>query len=494
MNPYSGNNMLNPQHKLFRWGPISACPLFMYFNIEPAFAPLKNQLGVCFPESTILFWENKVLWLLDNQEFSDRSREFTEKNVFDKENRKRYFKLWKDQNSKLMNMLKRLDTIEFNQLSTDKLVELYRNFSKAYYDWFTITISLELATVTLEPLLGEKLKVQYKHADQKRYAHAFSVLTSPLVLTFYRQEQRDLLTILTLPKNEQEGSLKKHQQKYYWIYNSYLEGKTLDISHFRAELRKAKNTDYKKTLREIQTYPESIKQEKQKILSKFHSDRNFLELISLVETFSALQDERKMFNFKAEHYLQKFVDTFSRKAHIDASSLKLLVLDELSDVIQAHNKQRIDKRKTCFIVNCTDREITHYDRPNALIIANQFLGVQNINQTIIQGTVASTGVHPHFRGTAKIILTIDEIGKVKTGDILVTTMTSPDFVIGMKKAGAIITDTGGMLSHAAIVSREFKIPCIVGTEIATKVIHDGDVVELHCGKGTVRIIKRGINL
>ena len=80
-------------------------------------------------------------------------------------------------------------------------------------------------------------------------------------------------------------------------------------------------------------------------------------------------------------------------------------------------------------------------------------------------------------------------GKVKKGDVLVTTMTSPDFVIGMKKAIAIITDTGGILSHAAIVSRELKKPCIVGTEVATKVIHDGDIVEIHSGRGTVRIVK-----
>ena len=482
--------MLDPRHKLFRWGPISACPLFMYFNIEPAFAPLKKQLGVCFPESTILFWENKVLWLLDNQEFSDRSREFTEKNVFNKTNRVKYFCLWNDQNDKLTDMFKRLDAEDFTRLSADKLVELYRNFSKAYYDWFTITISLELATVTLEPLLGEKLKTLYKHADQKDYTHAFSVLTSPLVLTFYRQEQRDLLTILTLPKNKQEAALKNHQQNYYWIYNSYLEGKTLDLNYFTAELNKAKNTDYEKTLKEIHAYPESIKQEKQKILSSLHTDNNFLEVISFVETFSALQDERKMFNFKAEHYLQQFVDSFSHKTHINAASLKLLVLDELSDIVQKQNDNRINNRKTAFVLNCTDKEIVHYDGPNALTIANQYLGVQNINQTVIQGTVASTGIHPHFRGTAKIVLTIDEIGKIHTGDVLVTTMTSPDFVIGMKKAGAIVTDTGGMLSHAAIVSREFKLPCIVGTEIATKVIHDGDVVELHCGKGTVKVVKQ----
>jgi pyruvate,water dikinase len=108
---------------------------------------------------------------------------------------------------------------------------------------------------------------------------------------------------------------------------------------------------------------------------------------------------------------------------------------------------------------------------------------------MIHGQVASVGDNYYFRGTARVVHSISEIGKIQEGDVLVAPMTSPDYVIGMKKAGAIITDVGGMLSHAAIVSRELKKPCIVGTQFATEVIKNGDVVELHCGKGTVRIIK-----
>lgn len=481
--------MLDPKLKLFRWGPISACPLFMYYSIEPSFAPLKNLFGVCYPESTILFYENKVLWLLDNQEFLQHSKEFTEKNIFNKTNRVRYFQLWKEQNNKLSNEFQLLDSIQFSKLSNDKLAETYRNFSKIYFNWFAVTMSLELATVTLEPMLGAKLKEYYKNADEKTYNKAFSILTSPLVLTFYRQEQKDLLTILTSPTKQQEKMLKQHQQQYYWIYNSYLEGKILDIQYFKTELRKANKTNYKKILKDINVYSKLIKQEKTNIFSDIHPSKNFLELTTLVETFSAMQDERKMYNFKAEHYLQEFVHAFSSKTNLDPASLKLFILNELQDALFTQDTQTINERRICFVLNCTDKEIIHCDGQNARSIANQYLEGTNVNQTVIQGTVASTGTHPYFRGTAKIVLTIDEIEKINLGDILITTMTSPDFVIGMKKAGAIITDTGGMLSHAAIVSREFKKPCIVGTEIATKVIHDGDIVELHCGKGTIKIIK-----
>ncbi len=78
-----------------------------------------------------------------------------------------------------------------------------------------------------------------------------------------------------------------------------------------------------------------------------------------------------------------------------------------------------------------------------------------------------------------------EIAKMNQGDILIAETTAPELMVACKKAAAIVTDIGGLLSHAAIVSREFKIPCIVGTENATKIFKDGDIVEVNAEKGIV---------
>ena len=69
-------------------------------------------------------------------------------------------------------------------------------------------------------------------------------------------------------------------------------------------------------------------------------------------------------------------------------------------------------------------------------------------------------------------------------------MTTPDYIPAMKKAAAFVTDEGGITCHAAIIAREMKKPCIVGTKIATKVLHDGDLVEVDADKGVVRILER----
>ncbi|MEM2947900.1 MAG: phosphoenolpyruvate synthase [Candidatus Anstonellales archaeon] len=101
---------------------------------------------------------------------------------------------------------------------------------------------------------------------------------------------------------------------------------------------------------------------------------------------------------------------------------------------------------------------------------------------IVKGLPASPGVG---MGVAKILKDASEIGKIESGDVLVAKMTTPDFVPAMKKASAIVTDEGGMTSHAAIVSRELGIPCIVGTGNATQVIQDGMEITVDGSGGIV---------
>ncbi len=81
------------------------------------------------------------------------------------------------------------------------------------------------------------------------------------------------------------------------------------------------------------------------------------------------------------------------------------------------------------------------------------------------------------------------MSKMDEGDLLVSHMTDPEIVPAMKKAAAIVTDMGGITCHAAIVSRELGIPCVIGTKIATKVLRDGDLAEVDANKGIIRKLK-----
>ncbi len=103
-------------------------------------------------------------------------------------------------------------------------------------------------------------------------------------------------------------------------------------------------------------------------------------------------------------------------------------------------------------------------------------------QIITQGMAASPGI---ASGIVKIIHSMKDLGKIKQGDILVTTMTNPDMVVSMQKASAIVTSEGGVTAHAAIVSREMGIPAIVGAQNALEVLKDGDEITVDGYNGKV---------
>lgn len=104
----------------------------------------------------------------------------------------------------------------------------------------------------------------------------------------------------------------------------------------------------------------------------------------------------------------------------------------------------------------------------------------------LKGEIAYAGI---ARGAVKIVFSAKDMQKVAEGDILVSQSTDPSVLPAMKKAAAFVTDVGGLTCHAAIVAREMKKPCIVGVRIATRVLKDGDIVEVDAEKGIVNIIK-----
>jgi pyruvate,water dikinase len=101
---------------------------------------------------------------------------------------------------------------------------------------------------------------------------------------------------------------------------------------------------------------------------------------------------------------------------------------------------------------------------------------------LVHGLGAAPG---EASGSVRVISTLEQAGELKDGEVLVTHMTAPDWVPLMRRAAAIVTDSGGMTCHAAIVSRELGIPCVVGTGEATKVLRDGEVVTVDAGAGVV---------
>ncbi len=125
---------------------------------------------------------------------------------------------------------------------------------------------------------------------------------------------------------------------------------------------------------------------------------------------------------------------------------------------------------------------------NEYVIQNEqfFPDLNKHEHTEIKGSIAFKG---KVSGLVKIVTHPNDLVKVNAGDVMVSQMTFPSFISAMQKAVAFVTDEGSITCHAAIIAREMKKPCIIGTKIATKVLKDGDIVEVDADNGVVRIIK-----
>jgi len=186
-----------------------------------------------------------------------------------------------------------------------------------------------------------------------------------------------------------------------------------------------------------------------------------------------------------ENVREKLSSSVSKKQKLDDKSI--IQLAKIGKQIEMHYKKPQDvewaiENKEIFIVQ--SRPITTLglktSAGNAEERKKKLAGLED--KVILDGLSASPGVGS---GKVQVVRNIAQIVKVKKGDILVAPMTSPDWVPTMKKSRAIITDEGGVTCHAAIVSRELGIPCVVGTVKATEILEDGDEVTVNGYDGIV---------
>ena len=117
---------------------------------------------------------------------------------------------------------------------------------------------------------------------------------------------------------------------------------------------------------------------------------------------------------------------------------------------------------------------------------DRFHRKQSEDRTVITGIAGSPGV---LEGTARVVMTVDEFDAVQDGDILVCQMTNPAWVVLFTKIAGLVTDTGGTTSHPAVLSREFGIPAVVGTSLATRRIATGDRIRVDGTNGRVEILE-----
>jgi len=174
---------------------------------------------------------------------------------------------------------------------------------------------------------------------------------------------------------------------------------------------------------------------------------------------------------------------------IKIKGVEYLQLQEIEDIKNKDFFKLIQDRKKLTVLFYSEKKLKIYEGNNAehFIKEGNFKEIITNNKTnILKGQIASLG-----KATGRIVIannSREAIEKIKEGDILVAPYTAVEYLPAMKKSAAIITETGGITSHAAIISRELNIPCIIGVKDATKILKNNQKVDVDADEGTIKII------
>lgn len=194
--------------------------------------------------------------------------------------------------------------------------------------------------------------------------------------------------------------------------------------------------------------------------------------------------------FEGEKLLKKAIDLVDDKFDFDTDLLRYMTWDEMKKFVKNLKVTKLDlkelaKRRRGYVLLIYDnQELIFSDKQRVRDILNHFTKEKNASASIIRGKTAFPGLIRN-----QVYNLHKNKKRVPAGHfVLVTNMTKPNDSLLIKKCSAIITDEGGILCHAAIIARELKIPCVIGTKIATKILKDGDLVEVDAERGIIKKI------
>lgn len=437
----------------------------------------------------------KSYWIYDEQEFEDKGYWCFRQPGYVQ----RVYQRWLEHKQEFYQAIRRLEKTDI----TRQPLKEFRRFYHIYLREYSLPLITEYYS-----LGGDKFVRQLKqrYAEYKQLDSDIVAFTRPLKTSFLQRAELSLLELALglkgkrLPSGidefrkqwpKQYRALERIQREFFWIYFDYRNTVPLTNDHFFQKLRSfivRPRAALRQRARELQHYQEHTIALQRKAKKHTRLTAAEIKILRSIGFAGHWQDERKQANLIANYWCQKFIGIFARRLGCTKTEIWHLTPGEL---FAAYRGQRIARaelrrRKSGCIYYTFANGAEDVASGQTYERIWKRIASMNVpkNATVLHGIGASPG---KLQGIVRKIETPAKHGKnLRPGEILLTYMTRPDFVPYMHKAGAIVTDEGGLTSHAAIIARKLKIPCVVGTRVAMRVFKDGDRVEVDATKGIVR--------
>ncbi|MFH1257367.1 MAG: PEP-utilizing enzyme [Candidatus Micrarchaeota archaeon] len=340
---------------------------------------------------------------------------------------------------------------------------------------------------------------------------AFGTLGAPIELSFLQQQEIEFFKILEEIQEDKEATLifsmelegiitnlhkipainsflLKHVEKYDWI-NFHYDGPDLADGRFFCDLLRSElkqGTDGKRKKEALLAHGKEIEKQQRDVEKHLNLSSEEKYWCEVARKFSYLKGLRKDSVFIGSRNSDLLIREFAKRLELSPKQVRHATNSEIREWLQkgTADADLLNERIKHNVTICDEKGFRIYvgkeaEKYSKLVVHEE----ADMNLKELKGTPAYPGL---VRGVVKIIGKASDMVKMQQGDILVSMATNPNIVPAMKKAGAIVTDEGGVTCHAAIVSRELKIPCVIGTKIATKWLKDGDEVEVDATKGIIR--------
>lgn len=488
----------------WRIKPSGRLPIFLRYIINSSFTKeiaAKNDLRNYLPNRTYL---NYVMYWRAN-EYNQFEKEVTDHLKKDDGWFEGHYKRELAKSNRMYRKGLELEKIDWRKKSNAEIkrilldtIEQYKDSINPWYTQYSIDAYFETA---IEDELAKYIPIT--DHDFRKYVLIF---TDPKEATEVSQERFELLKIAKKFFREKEKlnklsehakkAIEKHLDKFAYINRGLATSKPYSFKDMADRVVEIKRQVDEGTNINDEIYnasEEKLKNDFREAIKKIKPKKNFRKLIDKARNYSYLRNRRVESFFRADFGASFAYAEVARRAKFNSDLIMEITLPEMLGALEgetlpnnAEMKQRL--KNYAMLVRNAKTELITDPKVIKKMEKEYFVDTNSTNE--IHGRVACIG--GIIRGKAKICMDKSDIGKIKKGDILVAQYTTPDFVPAMEKAVAIVADQGGLSSHAAIVSRELGVPCIIHTINGTRIIKDNDLLEVDARKGIVKILKRAI--
>lgn len=402
---------------------------------------------------------------------------------------------------------------DLKQKTNQELIELLKTF----YDLQSAEYAFGVALVVLdfqgfsfvENNLDVYLKSKVSELDYKKY---YEIFTYPTHNSFAQDQEEDLLRLsakyydneqwrtdvvqrklgeLQISYPDFYNVLVNHTKKYAWVYYVYA-GPAFTEQNFLDFIKDylARQIDPIKKIAELEKNKNRIILTKQQYLNKLKPNDFQRAILELAGKMVWAKPRRKDLQSKTYYHVEKLQREIAKRLFLSLDQVRSCTFEMLSDGLSGKeiNLEKINELYSFHVCIPNDNTVEILSGQSAEDFVKKYVKIIQSDKDFsdvaeIKGVCACGG---KATGNVKIINSSSDMQKMEYGDILVSVATTPSIVAAMKKAAAIITDEGGLTCHASIVSRELNIPCVIGVKIATKVLKDGDRVEVDATQSIIK--------